>query len=247
MRKVPSLLRRAGGAFGEFVLIVVGVLVALTVDQWAETRREKELEAHYLARLLDDVTATVHQLEASRSAFQRAEVASRYLDSLLSAADPRLPDASTLYIATQRAYRASAPIYTRTTLEEMESAGGLRLLEDWELRRVIIYFYRIEENHAKLWEQMDTGLRQVLRGVQYPSTDERFFEVCPPEVHPADCPVEVPGIDVHEIWNRLRSAPDVHGLLRENIRDALRAQEILDPQIARAENLISQLEEAQER
>ncbi len=39
----------------EFVVIVVGVLVALGVDSWASERSDRVLERDYLERLLDDV------------------------------------------------------------------------------------------------------------------------------------------------------------------------------------------------
>jgi hypothetical protein len=247
MANQSSLLSRAGKAFGEFVLIFVGVLVALTVDQWAESNREDELEAHYLARLLDDVSATARSLRISKDSFLRADITSRFLDSILSEANGNLPDAGTLYIATQGAYRWFTPSYTRTTLDEMESIGGLQFLEDWDLRRAVISFYEWEETHEDLWENMDNRLRNVLRGVQYPSTDERFFNDCAPEVHPADCPVDIPGIEAEEIWNRLRLSPDINGMLRQNIRDVFRAQELLEDHLQRAEDLIARLEVAQVR
>lgn len=67
---------------GEFVLIVSSVLVALAVDQYVETRKERSLERQYLSRLLDDVVATAESLQNTKGTFRRAEIAARYLDSL---------------------------------------------------------------------------------------------------------------------------------------------------------------------
>jgi hypothetical protein len=41
----------------EFLVIVVGVLVALGVDSWAGDRADRVLEREYLHRLLDDVNS----------------------------------------------------------------------------------------------------------------------------------------------------------------------------------------------
>ena len=47
-----------GQAFAEVVLIVIGVGMALAVDNWADSRQELDEEQQYLVRLLDDFEAT---------------------------------------------------------------------------------------------------------------------------------------------------------------------------------------------
>jgi hypothetical protein len=44
------------------VVIVVGVLVALGVESWAQDRRDRAQETEYLARLLDDVRFDLEEL-----------------------------------------------------------------------------------------------------------------------------------------------------------------------------------------
>jgi hypothetical protein len=46
----------------EFLVIVVGVLVALGVDQWVQDRQDRALEAEYLERLLADVRYDLDEL-----------------------------------------------------------------------------------------------------------------------------------------------------------------------------------------
>ena len=42
---------------GEFTIIVVGVLVALALDQWASSRADRVTEAEYLTALVADLEA----------------------------------------------------------------------------------------------------------------------------------------------------------------------------------------------
>lgn len=93
----------------EFLVIVVGVLVALGVDQWAQDRRDRSLEAEYLERLLEDLRYDLEELvfirgqsassaEHSRLVLDRAWVGSAPVDSLVGAAYSssltRVPDLS---------------------------------------------------------------------------------------------------------------------------------------------------------
>jgi hypothetical protein len=42
----------------EFLVIILGVLVALGVDQWRESARDRQLEQEYLVRLVADLNDT---------------------------------------------------------------------------------------------------------------------------------------------------------------------------------------------
>ena len=58
--------------FGELHVIVVGVLVALAVDDLMQRRADRELEAHLLDRLRDDLVA-----DAGDLAFARVQISRR--------------------------------------------------------------------------------------------------------------------------------------------------------------------------
>ena len=47
---------------GEFVVIVIGVLVALALDQWASTRADRVSEGEYLAALIADLETDARYL-----------------------------------------------------------------------------------------------------------------------------------------------------------------------------------------
>ena len=42
---------------GEIILVVVGILIALSINNWNEDRKEEVLELEYLERILTDLNA----------------------------------------------------------------------------------------------------------------------------------------------------------------------------------------------
>ena len=52
-------------AIGEFLLLVVGILLALQINNWKEQYADRQQEAYYLQRLLDDFEA--NDAEAGRN------------------------------------------------------------------------------------------------------------------------------------------------------------------------------------
>jgi hypothetical protein len=57
--------------FGEFVVIVVGVLVALAVDDFAQRRADRELEGHLTERLWTDLAADAGDLALAQTQVAR--------------------------------------------------------------------------------------------------------------------------------------------------------------------------------
>ena len=61
VRRIALALKRQDWATVtiEFVLIIVGVLIALQVDNWNQSREDRALEQQYLQRLLTDLNGSI--------------------------------------------------------------------------------------------------------------------------------------------------------------------------------------------
>lgn len=116
----------------EFAVVVAGILGALWVDEWREARREAELEQTYLARLEEDLSASLDALEPllERNSQQRDGI--RAALALLDG--PRTPAAVDSlakvvgWVATLSSYEPVDATYT-----ELIQSGTLRVLRP-ELR-----------------------------------------------------------------------------------------------------------------
>lgn len=135
---------RSGGVltmFGELVLIVVGILIALAVDGWIQDRGDRQVERESLELLAGDLGVLLEQIQEFGV----------YQDNLLEAAGAGLRILSTESVVPRDEALADAlqTLIGRRTLklpraayEELVGTGTLRLIEDRGLRSSVVRFYQ---------------------------------------------------------------------------------------------------------
>ena len=114
--------------FAEFLLIVVGVLVALAVENWRADQADLKLVDSYLVslevELVRDTFLTRVYTNVSR---ERSRSLRLLLDDLAGAMDPLSPTDQLL--ALHWAYNDDSPLYVSSVLDELLVTGNARLLE----------------------------------------------------------------------------------------------------------------------
>jgi uncharacterized protein DUF6090 len=121
---------------GEFVVIVIGVLVALGVDSWQQRGENRRQELVLLGELRDDLTSTRSNAER---ALHLEEGIVRSIELLEGGLDdhPRASSDSLrqwFQAATASSlYRPDAP-----TAQALIEAGGISWITDQDLRRLVI-------------------------------------------------------------------------------------------------------------
>lgn len=150
---VPS--RRAAGlkwVLGETLIVVVGVLIALTVDNWREQRRDARTEAQYLSSLIQDLESDFRELDRAGDHARAAGSAARRLyDVLEGQAQP--PAGDSLARAVEHAGFLYFPTYFPYTFDELVSSGNLRVIRDPELRREIAAYYNLIQSEQQWWDR----------------------------------------------------------------------------------------------
>ena len=129
-------------AIGELVIVTLGVLVALGIQQWNEDRLERLEEIEILGRLLFDLNTDLTYLQDQLSA---AEVKEKSLDrleaSFASGVSPTAPKQFLTDIVAG-AYYGWAQSSARTrTFDEILASDKFGLIRDTELRGVIADYY----------------------------------------------------------------------------------------------------------
>jgi len=154
---------------GEFVVIVVGVLLALWVDELREARFNAELEVEYLGSLVVDLDADLAQFDETEAWMRRSEAASATVLALYEGSPPT-ENVADLVAAVETAGWQYWPSITRNTIDDLRSTGNLRLIRDPALRRAISSYYMTVENVSipsanmrdRIWEQYDARVMYVL-------------------------------------------------------------------------------------
>lgn len=155
--------------FGEFVVIVVGVLMALWVDQLREARVNADLEVEYLESLVIDLDTDLAQFDSAEAWMRRSEAAAATVLALYEGSPPT-ENVAELTAAVETAGWQFVPSIDRSTVDDLKSTGNLRLIRDPELRRAIASYYATVENVSipladmrdRIWAQYDARVANVL-------------------------------------------------------------------------------------
>jgi hypothetical protein len=138
----------------EFVVIVLGVLVALAADRWNQGRLERELAEDYAVRILAELSADSVRLASEEEGARARRVAGlQLLDAIRGSAS-----ADSVRILYRRCDGWAVPSLGGATLEEMRSTGSLRLLAPATRQALLDYYGSAAGTIGRLEEA-----RRVLR------------------------------------------------------------------------------------
>ena len=124
----------------EFVVIVVGVLAALAVDQWRSERDDRKTEVEYITRLRIDVEADIENFYR----FERIlEAKAQFLQSLLDDTIDSVFADDTRGLMEAKVYSSyrALPDSVSTTFDELQSTGRLALIQDLAQRDALSKYY----------------------------------------------------------------------------------------------------------
>lgn len=136
-----QFLKYSRYAIGEIVLVMVGILLALQVNNWNENRKAKNRAIEYHNRLLEDLDRTLE------TGTRINDIANKVINAInqsvylleqkkeLSEKDRELVDYTFIW-----ASRFNYQFSELSTYKEMQSNGDLRLIYNVELRDQLVNF-----------------------------------------------------------------------------------------------------------
>jgi len=151
-------------AIGEILLVVIGILIALQINNWNQAKKDRKLEKQYYCRLLEDVRQDYSNYEYSLELLNERIDANnimiqRLLDDTLPL-DSITPNLLRSVKFSNRNYRA-----TTDALEDIKSSGNLNILTDLSIKNKLASYY---ESMARSSSIIETNGKAI--------TDKRFFE-----------------------------------------------------------------------
>ncbi len=211
----------------EFVVIVVGVLAALAVDQWRDERKDSETEAEYLSRLRIDVAADIERFYLFEKIL---ETKARFLQSLLDhtidsefAHDPR-----SLMEAVQYSSYIALPDSVSTTFDELQSTGRLALIQDLAVRDALSKYYSGFQHISAILSEPIGNYKRLLWGT-VPGAVSRDWRLSN-SISSAD--------ELRQSLELLQANPDLPAALNSEITYATSMQYYLVMYRNQAENLL---------
>jgi type II secretory pathway pseudopilin PulG len=181
----------------EFVVIVVGVLVALTADTWINQLADREAERAGLQLILTDLAADTARLWDEIGYARQHDRAAAAL--LLYEDDPPPPDS---LASTFRSFLfGSPPVFRRAGFLSLREGGRLSLIQNPELRTQIMSYFEEEQVHVQRWMDEHWERWQVL-------VDHLAPHVRPPRPRSADSSWPVTGpMLLTSTWAEMRRDP----------------------------------------
>lgn len=128
-------------AIGEIVLVVIGILIALEINNWNENRKDRLTEAVYLKELSEDFEIN---LEKSNNTIEKIEEGIPRLTDLLKQSALEQPTISVDSLNKDCTYLSDMPAYFSTdrVYNNLIGSGDFKLITSSELKSAIADYYK---------------------------------------------------------------------------------------------------------
>jgi len=134
-------------AIGEIVLVVIGILIALSINNWNETRKDHRQEVVYYCKIKEDLESDKNRIETIiESIVERQVVCKQLLLKLHST--PK--DKSVVIDDYLAAVRSDVFYPNKAAITDLTSSGKLSLLHNEELKKIILKYYTDMENSLRI-------------------------------------------------------------------------------------------------
>ena len=188
-------MNKRGRRVSEFVLIVVGVFVALMLETMMSERNDGELRAEYLARIGADMIADKQAIEFRIEFFTAVQKSSReVIDWMQSDA----PVNQSVLLAAFYAAEIWPFVPRLSTYQDLQSTGNLRLIDNIDLRTSLFHYYNKADASRPGWNPSDE-YRKTIRGVIPGDVQSQIRDACPTTDVSDNTPTGFPPCDLETI------------------------------------------------
>lgn len=155
IRKLSEAIRKQDWfAVGvEILVVVVGIFLALQVDAWNESRKDRVLEKRYLERLDAEISSDIEAMQFGLDLAWKRHDMGRMLLAALEDEDVARDQPAEFVTAIERAGWTFLPPINDNTFEEIKFSGNLGIIENEDLRQSISAYYKLIERNQQ-WNYM---------------------------------------------------------------------------------------------
>ena len=201
-------------AIGEILLVVIGILIALQVNNWNDERKDRRLEKEFIARLKGEM---LKNLESSTDQILYSSFQIGNVDKLLRAlsGDIVYSNQESLAVAIEHVGWLNSVSYVNDVWNELINNGNIRLLKNDSLRDNLTSFHSqmivVLNNHEE-WNSNNLGYRRLAGDILDPQIREQIALNLVPtqfEGHITNLPTQ------QYLVNKLKSLEGLNGYLAD--------------------------------
>lgn len=158
-------------AIGEIVLVVIGIMIAVSLNNWNELMKQNIKSKDYLERLLEDVNVVIDDLENQIEFIDRTLRGSRIVQEALELGNVAAGNQEAVDRYFRRYYQFQLTIQDANTYNEMLYAGELGLIESRWIRET---FANLSDNRDFLMEVNQANHNAILQNADMFETYIRY-------------------------------------------------------------------------
>jgi len=150
-------------AIGEIMLVVIGILIALSINEWNDQRKNAEAERTYYCRILEDFELDKQRIdELKDESNYRIGISQKILLDLDSGTEEKYDIINQFILATR------SEIYEprNVAFKDLISSGNLKLINDITIKNSLIQYYsELENKQFQLKQNRDEITKKVFEFV----------------------------------------------------------------------------------
>jgi hypothetical protein len=234
----------------EFLVIVVGVLVALGVDEWRQARDDQALEEEYLGRLRHDLERGRAMADSTRLAHSGALRNADFVLPYLMGEAGIPGDTATVLAALYRASRSLGVgfdnVFPRSTLIELQATGRLGLIQSPDLRTALLDLYTEVDGAGATLDLLPREYRDFVRR-RLPSDLQRavrsecsVYDTA--DDGPLECAIDFGSFDPHPLLREISGNTELAGDLNLSRQQLAISVGLMEALLVSTDSLLGLLE-----
>lgn len=166
-------------AIGEIILVVIGILIALQVNNWNEQRKDQHKEAEFLKQIHTEFSENKKQFEIIKNFHLKSLKSCQWMLKNQPFKTANL-DSLRYHSLWSRVSYTFDP--SQSSIKSLISSGSINLIQDFELRELIIRWQDLINDYLEEEIEMrkftiDFFIPFTLDNFKLYTEDERFDEV----------------------------------------------------------------------
>jgi len=179
-------------AIGEIVLVVIGILIALQINNWNEENKKKALMITNIKSIAEDIQADILDIQKTNRFLHKQVVAANYIIPILESENRIIKD-SLKFIMDFNSFTTTPIISERSnTWNYLNSSGIVSEFPDSKLLKLLQDYYKNYNDVVTNFTNSGTPARLEIRKLKY----ELFSDTEHRKFFPTSSP-KVPGIEVY--------------------------------------------------
>ena len=229
-------------AIGEVVLVVIGILIALQINNWNEESKDKLIERNYLISLKKEMEFNI-QIALDQILFNDFQIKNGKL--VLACLDDNFhPNSMELAIAIEHIGWNNTINYTRDVWGELYSTGNIGIIRNNVIKSKLTSLYKdmsqIIEFQEQEYSKYNFGYRRLVGDVLSHSIRLNIFENLEPTEYTGEL-ITIPNQD--RIIEKLKDLEGLNGYLVDIISTRVTSNNFMVDEIEQMKNIVVLIDE----